>query len=52
MKDPKLTAFAILGALNWMARWYKAGGGASSDDVGEAFADVFLRGLLLVPKSG
>lgn len=47
--DPKLAAFAILGALNWLARWYRAGGGASADDVGEAFADLFLAGLL-VPK--
>ena len=47
--DPKLAAFAILGTLNWMARWYKAGGGASADEIGEAFADLFLGGLLL-PK--
>jgi AcrR family transcriptional regulator len=47
--DPKLAAFAILGSMNWMARWYKAGGGASADEIGEAFADVYLAGLLL-PK--
>ena len=44
--DPKLAAFAIFGAINWMARWYRAGGAASADAVGEHFADVFLRGLL------
>ena len=48
--DPKLATFAILGAMNWMARWYKAGGGASADEIGEAFADLYLAGLLL-PKS-
>ncbi len=48
--DPKLAAFAILGALNWMARWYKAGGGGTADEIGEAFADLFLGGLLL-PKA-
>lgn len=43
--DPKLAAFAILGAMNWMARWYRAGGGASADEIGEAFASLFLDGL-------
>jgi TetR/AcrR family transcriptional regulator len=44
--DPKLAVFAIFGAVNWMARWYRTGGGASADEVGERFADIFLRGLL------
>ena len=44
--DPKLTTFAILGAMNWLARWYRAGGGSSVDDIGEAFAALFLAGLL------
>jgi TetR/AcrR family transcriptional regulator len=44
--DPKLAAFAIFGAINWMARWYRTGGGASADEVGEQFADIFLRGLV------
>ncbi|MEO8586355.1 MAG: TetR/AcrR family transcriptional regulator [Acidobacteriota bacterium] len=43
--DSKLAAFAILGAMNWMARWYRAGGGASADEIGEAFASLFLDGL-------
>lgn len=43
--DPKLTAFAILGAMNWMARWYRAGGGASADEIGEEFARLFLDGV-------
>src|SRR5512140_993426 len=44
--DPKLATFAILGAMNWLARWYKSGGGSSVDEVGESFADLFLAGLL------
>ncbi|MGA7991008.1 MAG: TetR/AcrR family transcriptional regulator [Thermoanaerobaculia bacterium] len=44
--DVKLATFAILGAINWLARWYRAGGGASADEVGEAFAELFLAGLL------
>jgi AcrR family transcriptional regulator len=44
--DPKLATFAILGAINWLARWYKSGGGSSAEEIGESFADVFLAGLL------
>jgi AcrR family transcriptional regulator len=43
--DTKLASFAILGAMNWMARWYRAGGGASADEIGEEFAGIFLEGL-------
>jgi AcrR family transcriptional regulator len=44
--DAKLAVFAIFGAINWMARWYRPGGPASAEVVGEQFAEVFLRGLL------
>src|SRR6266545_2618604 len=35
--DPKLAAFAILGAINWMARWYHEGGGHDPETIGRAF---------------
>ena len=44
--DAKLATFAVLGSINWLARWYKAGGGSSAEEIGEAFSDVFLAGLL------
>ncbi|HEV8268990.1 MAG TPA: TetR/AcrR family transcriptional regulator [Thermoanaerobaculia bacterium] len=44
--DPKMTSFAIFGAINWVARWYRPGGGSSPDEIGEAFADLFLGGML------
>jgi len=43
--DPKLASFAILGAINWMARWYRAGGGASPREIGRSFADLFVQSL-------
>jgi AcrR family transcriptional regulator len=43
--DPKLLAFAILGAVNWITRWFDPRGPASSDEIGEAFADYLLAGL-------
>jgi TetR/AcrR family transcriptional regulator len=45
--DPKLLAFAILGAVNWIPRWFDPRGEASSDEIGRAFADYLLRGLLV-----
>lgn len=43
--DPKLLAFAILGAVNWITRWFDPRGAASSDEIGQAFADYLLAGL-------
>ncbi len=47
--DPKLAGFAIFGAINWIARWYRAGGGAEPDEIARTFADLFVRGLLAAP---
>ena len=44
--DPKLTTFAILGASNWITRWYDPSGPLSSDRIADAFADYLLAGLL------
>ena len=43
--DPRLAAFAVLGAINWMARWYREGGGRSAEEIGHTFADLFVRSL-------
>jgi AcrR family transcriptional regulator len=43
--DPKLLAFALFGAVNWIPRWFNPEGPASSQDIAELFADFFLRGL-------
>ncbi len=47
--DPKLTAFAIFGAINWIGRWYRASGTSSPDEIGAQFAEVFLEGLRAQP---
>lgn len=43
--DPKLLTFAILGAVNWITRWYDPRGEASSDTIARTFADFVLAGL-------
>ena len=46
--DVKLTAFAILGALNWIGHWYKPDGELSPDQIADDFtirltADIVKR---------
>ncbi len=48
--DVKLTSFAILGAINWIARWYREPGEAGAEAIGAYFADLFLRAL--APERG
>ena len=40
-----LTGFALLGAINWLARWYRPGGALQVDDIGGFFADFILAGM-------
>jgi AcrR family transcriptional regulator len=43
--DPKLLSFAILGAVNWIPRWYKPEGPATSQEIADRFADYLIAGL-------
>jgi TetR/AcrR family transcriptional regulator len=45
--DPKLVTFAILGAVNWITRWFDPRGPARSDDIARTFADYLVAGLRL-----
>ncbi len=48
--DPKLAVFAILGAINWIARWYCPGGPFQAQELGERFAEQLLGGLTCSPR--
>ncbi|MBK6594653.1 MAG: TetR family transcriptional regulator [Burkholderiales bacterium] len=48
--DPKITAFAIAGALSWIGRWYQPGGDYSAEEVVERVMNTLL-GSLLTPGS-
>jgi hypothetical protein len=41
----KLAGFSILGAINWIPKWYQPGGPFSSDQIADEMTDYFLRGL-------
>jgi len=43
--DPKLLAFAMFGAVNWIPRWYNPEGPASSQTIADQFADFLIAGL-------
>jgi AcrR family transcriptional regulator len=44
--DAKLAAVTLLGALNWSAQWYRAGGAKTPRQLGEEMGDLLVRGLL------
>ncbi len=43
--DAKMATFAILGACNWIHRWYAPGGRLTPEAISAAYTDFFLRGL-------
>lgn len=43
--DPKLLTFAMMGAINWIPRWFDPAGAAKSDEIARAFADYLVSGL-------
>jgi AcrR family transcriptional regulator len=44
-RDAKLLSFAILGAVNWIPRWFKPEGPASSHEIADCFASYLIAGL-------
>jgi len=44
--SPRLAAFALLGMINWLYQWYRPGGAVKEDELAEAYARFFFRGLL------
>lgn len=43
--DPKLISFALLGAVNWIPRWYSPDGPAGSQVIADRFAEYLIAGL-------
>ena len=43
--DPKVPVFVILGAINWIARWYRPEGSLHAPELGAQFADHLIGGL-------
>lgn len=43
--DPKLLSFAMMGAVNWIPRWYSPEGPANSEEIADRFARYLIAGL-------
>lgn len=43
--DAKITAFALAGALNWIAYWYDSDDTLSPVEIAARFIDLFVKGL-------
>jgi AcrR family transcriptional regulator len=44
--DPTVAAFSLLGMILWLARWHKAGGRLSLDEIVAQMSEIALRGLV------
>ena len=43
--DAKITSFALAGAINWIAHWYRADESLSAAEIAERFIELFELGL-------
>ncbi len=44
--DPKITAFLIAGAVNWICVWYRPDGALSAEKIASQFARTLTQGLV------
>ena len=44
--DEKMAAFAIAGALNWIAHWYRSDEALTAAEIAERFVELFETGLM------
>ncbi|HKW38003.1 MAG TPA: TetR/AcrR family transcriptional regulator [Burkholderiales bacterium] len=49
--DPALVTRAMLGAVNWTARWYRHDGARSVAEIAESLSGYLVRGLMPARKS-
>jgi AcrR family transcriptional regulator len=49
--DPALVTRAMLGAVNWTARWFRHDGSQSVAEIADSLADYLVRGLAQVSSA-
>jgi AcrR family transcriptional regulator len=49
--DPKMMAFALAGALNWIGHWYRAHESLKPSEVADQFIEVFDLGSRALPQA-
>jgi hypothetical protein len=48
--DPKVSALAILGAVNWTVKWFRPDGPKTAREIGREMAGLLARGLLALER--
>ena len=48
--DPKLTAMAVFGMMNWISTWWREDGPSAPDEVAQQFTDLVLAGVVGPPR--
>lgn len=48
--NPKIAVFVVLGAINWIARWYRPEGALHASELGTEFVENLLSGLAIRSK--
>ncbi len=43
--DPRIAAFVVAGAINWIPKWFRADGERTIEDIAEIFSDMLTKGL-------
>ena len=43
--DAKITAFALAGAMNWIAYWYRSDDSLTAPEIADRFIELFLLGV-------
>jgi AcrR family transcriptional regulator len=49
--DPKIAAFSIAGALNWICMWYEPSGALSAEEIATQYARTLTQGLVARKRS-
>ena len=49
--DPKLAIFVILGAMNWVPKWFKPSGAWKPEQLTQALSDIFDRAISSTPAA-
>jgi len=49
--DPALVTRAMLGAVNWTARWYRPEGPQSVGEIADSLSEYLVRGLAAAPRA-
>ena len=45
-QDARLAGFAMLGAINWIPKWYRPDGELRPQEIARSYSDMFLRMLM------